>query len=88
MNYVGWYYTTPRDTIADVVRRPSACVRSSTTAAGATRCAVLQPPRVRSRDVEGCPAIRESTQQNGDRASQRLTEKNLDIKPTITIRPG
>ncbi len=37
---------------------------------------------------KGVRAIRESTQQNGDRAGQRLTEKNLDIQPTITIRPG
>lgn len=33
-------------------------------------------------------AIRESTQQNAAQAGQRLTEKNLNIQPTITIRPG
>lgn len=33
-------------------------------------------------------AIRESTQANAARAGQRLTEKNLNIQPTITIRPG
>jgi len=33
-------------------------------------------------------AIRESTQQNADRAGQRLTEKNLNIQPTLTVRPG
>ncbi|MER9539815.1 TrbI/VirB10 family protein [Mesorhizobium sp. M0586] len=33
-------------------------------------------------------AIRESTQQNVSRAGQRITEKNLDIQPTITVRPG
>src|SRR5690606_28297569 len=33
-------------------------------------------------------AIRESTQQNVNRAGQRITERNLDIQPTITIRPG
>ncbi|GAB4511513.1 MAG: TrbI/VirB10 family protein [Roseibium sp.] len=33
-------------------------------------------------------AIRESTQQNANRAGQRITEKNLNIQPTITIRPG
>lgn len=32
--------------------------------------------------------IRESTQQNAAQAGQRLTEKNLNIQPTITIRPG
>ena len=33
-------------------------------------------------------AIRESTQQNADRAGQQITMKNLDIQPTITVRPG
>ena len=33
-------------------------------------------------------AIRESTQQNAAQAGQRLTEKNLNIQPTITVRPG
>ncbi|MCC6913244.1 MAG: TrbI/VirB10 family protein, partial [Rhodospirillaceae bacterium] len=33
-------------------------------------------------------AIRESTQQNVNRASQRITERNLNIQPTITVRPG
>lgn len=33
-------------------------------------------------------AIRELTQQNTAQAGQRLTEKNLNIQPTITIRPG
>ncbi len=33
-------------------------------------------------------AIEESTQQNVNRAGQRITEKNLNIQPTITIRPG
>jgi len=33
-------------------------------------------------------AIRQSTQQNVDHAGQRITEKNLNIQPTITIRPG
>ena len=33
-------------------------------------------------------AIRESTQQNADRAGQQITSKNLDIQPTITVRPG
>ena len=33
-------------------------------------------------------AIRESTQQNVDRAGQRITEKNLNIQPTLTVRPG
>lgn len=33
-------------------------------------------------------AIRESTQQNAAQAGQRITEKNLNIPPTITIRPG
>ena len=33
-------------------------------------------------------AIRESTQQNADRAGQQITAKNLDVQPTITVRPG
>lgn len=33
-------------------------------------------------------AIRESTQQSANRAGQRLTEKNLNVQPTITVRPG
>ena len=33
-------------------------------------------------------ALRESTQQNANRAGQRITEGNLNIQPTITVRPG
>jgi type IV secretion system protein VirB10 len=33
-------------------------------------------------------ALRESTQQNTNRAGQRITERNLNIQPTITVRPG
>ena len=33
-------------------------------------------------------AIRESTQESANQAGQRITEKNLNIQPTITIRPG
>jgi type IV secretion system protein VirB10 len=33
-------------------------------------------------------AIRESTQQNAARAGDQLTARNLDVQPTITIRPG
>lgn len=33
-------------------------------------------------------AIRESAQQNTNRAGQRLTERNLNVQPTITIRPA
>jgi type IV secretion system protein VirB10 len=33
-------------------------------------------------------AIRESTQQNLSRAGDQLTSRNLNIQPTITIRPG
>jgi type IV secretion system protein TrbI len=32
-------------------------------------------------------AIRESIQQNPDRAGQQLVSKNLNIQPTITVRP-
>jgi type IV secretion system protein TrbI len=33
-------------------------------------------------------ALRQSTQQSTDEAGQRLVEKNLNIQPTITVRPG
>ena len=33
-------------------------------------------------------AIRESTQQNAARAGDRITSRNLDVQPTITVRPG
>jgi type IV secretion system protein VirB10 len=33
-------------------------------------------------------AIREAAQTNGDRAGQRIVERNLDIQPTIRVRPG
>ena len=33
-------------------------------------------------------AIRESTQQNTERAGQQLVGKALDVQPTITVRPG
>src|SRR3546814_16454513 len=33
-------------------------------------------------------AIRESVQRDTNRAGQRITERNLNIQPTITIRPG
>ena len=33
-------------------------------------------------------AIRESTQQNSERAGQQLVGKALDVQPTITVRPG
>jgi type IV secretory pathway VirB10-like protein len=33
-------------------------------------------------------AIRESTQDSVNQAGQRVTERNLNIQPTITVRPG
>lgn len=33
-------------------------------------------------------AIRQSTQQNVSRAGDQITSRNLQIQPTITIRPG
>ena len=33
-------------------------------------------------------AIRESTQQNVARAGDRITSRNLDVQPTLTVRPG
>ena len=33
-------------------------------------------------------AIRESTQDSANQVGQRITERNINIQPTITIRPG
>lgn len=33
-------------------------------------------------------AIRESTQQSGARAGEQLVQRNLDVQPTLTVRPG
>ncbi len=33
-------------------------------------------------------AIRESAQRDANRAGQRITERNLNLQPTITVRPG
>jgi type IV secretion system protein TrbI len=33
-------------------------------------------------------ALRQSTQESTNQAGQRLVEKNLNIRPTITVRPG
>jgi type IV secretion system protein VirB10 len=39
-------------------------------------------------DSDLVQAIRESTQQNVARAGDQITQRNLDIQPTIRIRPG
>ena len=44
--------------------------------------------RICARGADLVRAIRESTQQNVDRAGRQITEKNLNIQPTIKIRPG
>lgn len=33
-------------------------------------------------------ALRESVQGNGDRAAEQITSKNLEVQPTIRVRPG
>lgn len=33
-------------------------------------------------------ALRESSQQNVSRAGDQLTSRNLQVQPTITVRPG
>jgi type IV secretion system protein VirB10 len=33
-------------------------------------------------------AIRESAQQNGARAGDQITQRNLDVQPTLRVRPG
>lgn len=39
-------------------------------------------------DSDLVEAIRESTQTNVSRAGDQITQRNLDVQPTITIRPG
>ena len=39
-------------------------------------------------DSDLVKALRESTGQTTNRAGQRLIEKNLNVQPTITVRPG
>lgn len=41
-----------------------------------------------SGDSDLVQAIRESTQQNVSRAGDQITSRNLQVQPTITIRPG
>jgi type IV secretion system protein VirB10 len=41
-----------------------------------------------SGDSDLVRAIRESGQRNAADAGQQLTARNLDVKPTITVRPG
>ena len=41
-----------------------------------------------SGDSDLVRALRLSTQQSVNQAGQRITEKNLNIQPTITVRPG
>ena len=33
-------------------------------------------------------AVRDSTQQNAARAGEQITSRNLDVQPTLTVRPG
>ncbi|MFT4027315.1 MAG: TrbI/VirB10 family protein, partial [Novosphingobium sp.] len=33
-------------------------------------------------------ALRQSTQQSANQAGQQIVSRNLDIQPTITVRPG
>jgi type IV secretion system protein VirB10 len=33
-------------------------------------------------------ALRESAQQNGSRAGEQIVSRNLDVQPTLTVRPG
>ena len=41
-----------------------------------------------SGDSDIIRALRESTGQTTNRAGQRLVEKNLDVQPTLSVRPG
>ena len=44
--------------------------------------------RVSSIEGDLVRALRESIQQTTNRAGQRLIERQLDVQPTITVRPG
>lgn len=41
-----------------------------------------------SQESDLARAIRQSTQNNANQAGQRITEKNLNIQPSLTVRPG
>jgi type IV secretion system protein TrbI len=41
-----------------------------------------------STDSDLVKALRESTGQTTNRAGQRLVERQLNVQPTITVRPG
>jgi type IV secretion system protein VirB10 len=41
-----------------------------------------------SRESDLVRAVRESAQQNGAHAGDQITSRNLDIQPTIKVRPG
>jgi type IV secretion system protein VirB10 len=41
-----------------------------------------------STDSDLLNALRESTQSTTNRAGQRLGERNVNVQPTITVRPG
>lgn len=38
--------------------------------------------------IDAAQALRMSTQDNVSRAGDQITQRNLNIQPTITIRPG
>jgi type IV secretion system protein VirB10 len=41
-----------------------------------------------SNESEIVRAVRESTQQNAARAGDQITRRNLDVQPTLRVRPG
>ena len=41
-----------------------------------------------SSDSDLIKALQQSTQSTTNRAGQRLVERNLNVQPTITVRPG
>ena len=41
-----------------------------------------------SSDSDLVKALQQSTQSTTNRAGQRLVERNLNVQPTITVRPG
>ena len=47
-----------------------------------------QRARLRLSDSDLVKALQQSTQSTTNRAGQRLVERNLNVQPTITVRPG
>ncbi|WP_328285755.1 TrbG/VirB9 family P-type conjugative transfer protein [Magnetospirillum molischianum] len=89
MAAISWTY--PKGTLIALQRNNAAAEAAASVADGialATLLGVGTELSFGSNEGDLVRAIRESTQQSADRAGQRLTEKNLNVQPTLTVRPG